>query len=92
MTVTLDGSPASEGIAAGKVFLLDWGVPVVPHVTVDASQVDAEVERFHEARAWAGERLIDLQGTAGVADRFIEFTLRCQRSAQAGVRINMIGI
>jgi len=64
MTIVLDGSPASEGIAAGKVFLLDWGVPVVPHVTVDTSQVEAEVERFHEARAWAGERLIDLQGTA----------------------------
>ncbi len=64
MTIVLDGSPASDGIAAGKVFLLDWGVPIVPHRTVDADAVDTEVERFHEARAWAKERLIELQGTA----------------------------
>jgi len=64
MTIVLDGSPASDGIAAGKVFLLDWGVPVVPHRTVDADAVEAEVERFHEARVWAKDRLVELQGTA----------------------------
>lgn len=50
MSIVLDGSPASEGIASGKVFLLDWGVPIVPHRTVDAAAVETEVERFHEAR------------------------------------------
>ena len=34
MSIVLDGTPASEGIASGKVFLLEWGVPVVPHETV----------------------------------------------------------
>ena len=62
MSTILDGSPASEGIASGKVFLLDWGVPVVPHRTVEAGAVDAEVERFHEARAWARERLLLIVG------------------------------
>lgn len=64
MSMVLDGSPASEGIASGKVFLLEWGVPVVPHRTVEAAAVETEVERFHEARAWARERLLELQGTA----------------------------
>lgn len=62
MSITLDGSPASEGIAEGNVFLLDWGVPVVPHETVPEDRIEVEVERFHEARAWAAERLEEMQG------------------------------
>ena len=57
MSIVLDGSPAAEGICEGTVFHLDWGLPVVPHATVSDSDLDAEVERFHEARAWAAERL-----------------------------------
>jgi phosphotransferase system enzyme I (PtsI) len=64
MSTALHGSPASEGIAAGNVFLLDWGVPVVPHVTVAESEIDAEVARFHEARDWARERLLELKARA----------------------------
>lgn len=61
MSITLDGSPASEGITEGAVFLLDWGVPVVPHETVRKEDIEAEVERFHEARVWAAERLDEMQ-------------------------------
>jgi phosphotransferase system enzyme I (PtsI) len=61
MATVLDGFGASDGIAAGKIFHLDWGVPIVPHVTISASQVEAEVERFHAARVWAQERLRELQ-------------------------------
>ncbi|MDZ7779884.1 MAG: phosphoenolpyruvate--protein phosphotransferase [Gemmatimonadota bacterium] len=61
MSKTLDGSPGSEGIAEGTVFLLDWGVPVVPHATVPEEGVAAEIERFHEARTWAMERLKEMQ-------------------------------
>src|SRR5688572_30271496 len=61
MTIVLDGSPAAEGIAAGKIFHLQWGMPIVPHVTIAESQVDAEIERFHAARTWAQERLHELQ-------------------------------
>ncbi|MEX2467186.1 MAG: phosphoenolpyruvate--protein phosphotransferase [Gemmatimonadota bacterium] len=61
MSITIDGSPASEGIAEGSVFLLDWGVPVVPHETVREEDAEGEVERFHEACAWAAERLDEMQ-------------------------------
>ncbi len=61
MSITLDGSPASEGITEGAVFLLDWGVPVVPHETVREEDVAGEIERFHEARAWAALRLDEMQ-------------------------------
>lgn len=57
----LDGSPASEGIASGKVFHLEWGMPIVPHVTIPEAQAPAEIERFHAARAWAQSRLAELQ-------------------------------
>ncbi|MGY8798534.1 MAG: phosphoenolpyruvate--protein phosphotransferase [Longimicrobiales bacterium] len=57
MPTILDGLPASEGIASGKVFLLDWGVPVVPHRSIKSEEAKAEVARFQEARDWARERL-----------------------------------
>ena len=61
MSTILDGSPASEGIASGKIFRLDWGVPVVPHETLDEPGGPREVERFHEALAWAAERLREMK-------------------------------
>ncbi|MGD2047799.1 MAG: phosphoenolpyruvate--protein phosphotransferase, partial [Gemmatimonadota bacterium] len=61
MTVVLDGSPASEGIASGTVFHLEWGMPVVPHVTISDDQAEAEIARFHAAREWAKERLAELK-------------------------------
>jgi len=61
MAIILDGSPASEGIASGKVFHLEWGIPVVPHVTIPEEQAQAEIERFHAARSWAQSRLAELQ-------------------------------
>lgn len=63
MSVVLDGFPASDGIACGKVFKLHWGIPIVPHVTIPADQVEREVERFHAARRWARERLEELQAS-----------------------------
>jgi phosphotransferase system enzyme I (PtsI) len=61
MAIVLDGFGASDGIAAGKIFHLEWGVPIVPHVTIPESQVEAQVQRFHAALAWAKERLQELQ-------------------------------
>lgn len=57
MSVILDGNPASEGMAAGRVFRLEWGVPVVPHRSIADDDAPAEIERFREALAWAAERL-----------------------------------
>ena len=66
MTIVLDGFPAAEGIAAGKIFHLQWGMPIVPHVTISESQVEAEVERFHAARSWAQARLLELKRSTEV--------------------------
>lgn len=57
MSTILDGSPASEGIAQGKIFLLEWGMPVVAHESISDDRVDDEIRRFDEARLWATERL-----------------------------------
>ncbi|MDH3207115.1 MAG: PEP-utilizing enzyme, partial [Gemmatimonadota bacterium] len=61
MSVILDGTAASEGIASGKVFHLEWGIPIVPHVTIPEERAGAEIERFHAARSWAQKRLAELQ-------------------------------
>ncbi|HET9947614.1 MAG TPA: phosphoenolpyruvate--protein phosphotransferase [Longimicrobiales bacterium] len=61
MTVVLDGSPASDGIASGKVFHLEWGTPTVPHVTVPEECAEEQVQAFHDALAWAKARLLELQ-------------------------------
>jgi phosphotransferase system enzyme I (PtsI) len=61
VSVILDGSAASEGIASGKVFHLEWGMPIVPHVTIPDERTGTEIERFHAARSWAKERLAELQ-------------------------------
>jgi phosphotransferase system enzyme I (PtsI) len=59
MPIILDGSPASEGMAVGKVFKLEWGVPVVPHRSLTEGDIDSEVERFQEALVWAADRLAE---------------------------------
>src|SRR5688572_13710986 len=56
-----DGIPASPGIVSGPAYVLPWEVPRVPHVSVAPESVDAEVERFHEARRWAQDRIRDIQ-------------------------------
>jgi phosphotransferase system enzyme I (PtsI) len=61
MRRVLDGFPAAEGIAIGRVHTLNWGVPKVPHQMVDPGEVPHEVERFHEAREWAKQRIRELQ-------------------------------
>lgn len=57
MSETLDGFPASEGIAWGRVRTIAWGVPKVPHEVVDPSAIETEIDRFAEARQAARERL-----------------------------------
>ena len=61
MSIILDGTAASEGIASGQVFHLEWGIPIVPHVTIPEEQAGVEIERFHAARSWAQKRLGELQ-------------------------------
>lgn len=64
MTVVRDGIPASPGIVIGPAYVLRWEVPRVPHVTVSPEQVESEVARFDEARAWARDRIREIQRNA----------------------------
>ena len=64
MTIVRDGIPASPGIVIGPAYVLRWEVPRVPHVTVSPEQVESEVARFDEARAWARDRIREIQRNA----------------------------
>ncbi|MEZ4414531.1 MAG: phosphoenolpyruvate--protein phosphotransferase [Gemmatimonadota bacterium] len=57
MTLTLQGSPASEGIAEGMARRLVWRVPEVPHCTVGEDAIETEVDRFRGALEAMRERL-----------------------------------
>jgi phosphotransferase system enzyme I (PtsI) len=57
MARIFDGLPVSEGIAFGRIRVVRWGVPKVPHVTIAPSDVEPEVERFHVALGRARVRL-----------------------------------
>ncbi|NNK62683.1 MAG: phosphoenolpyruvate--protein phosphotransferase [Gemmatimonadetes bacterium] len=57
MSQTLDGFPAAEGIAWGRVRRIPWGAPDVPHEVVPAEAVEDEVARFADARVAARTRL-----------------------------------
>ncbi len=61
MSIVLDGSPASEGIVAAPVFVLEWGLPLVAHESISDDRIDTEVDRFDEARQWAMERLTEIK-------------------------------
>lgn len=64
MRLVRDGIAASPGIVVGPAYVLRWEVPRVPHVTLEAEQVDAEIERFDAARTWAQERIREIQRNA----------------------------
>jgi phosphotransferase system enzyme I (PtsI) len=57
MDRSLQGIPASPGVAVGDVHLLLWEVPEVPHRIVSDAEVPAELERLGRAVARAKERL-----------------------------------
>ena len=61
MSRVFDGSPASEGIGSGRVRLVHWSIPKVPHEMVEPAGVEAEVDRFHDAREAVRERLVELK-------------------------------
>ena len=61
MSKVLDGIGASEGIGAGRVHILNWGVPEVPHRSIDSDEVEGEVEHLREVFEWAKKRLLDIE-------------------------------
>ena len=61
MSKVFDGLGASEGIGAGRVHILTWGVPEVPHQSVEPEDVEVEVDHLREVVEWARVRLVDLE-------------------------------
>ena len=61
MSKVFDGIGASEGIGAGRVHILTWGVPEVPHESIEPDVVADEVERLREVVQWAKTKLLDLE-------------------------------
>jgi phosphoenolpyruvate-protein phosphotransferase (PTS system enzyme I) len=58
-----DGIAASPGIVMGPAWVLEVEVPRIPHGTVAEQEVEAEVARFHAAREWAKQRIVELKRT-----------------------------
>lgn len=61
MSTYRDGIGAAPGIVIGPAHVLRSELPRVPHVTVPPEAVDGEVERFHEARRFAQNRIREIQ-------------------------------
>jgi phosphotransferase system enzyme I (PtsI) len=56
-----DGIAASPGIVIGPGLPLQWEPPRAPHVTVPPDQIEAEIERFVEAREYAKYRITQIK-------------------------------
>lgn len=56
MSEVVQGIAASPGIAIGRAHVVRWARLDVPHATVAADRVDAEVDRFNRAREEARRR------------------------------------
>lgn len=62
MSVVRDGIPAAPGIVIAPARVLRWEVPRVPHgASVPPDDVEAEVQRFLDACAYAQERVRAVQ-------------------------------
>ena len=63
----IQGIGAAPGIVIGKVFLLDRRSVIVPHVHLDDSQIEAEIQRFQVALERSQEQLKEI-GTKAAPD------------------------
>ncbi|HKK07461.1 MAG TPA: phosphoenolpyruvate-utilizing N-terminal domain-containing protein, partial [Gemmatimonadota bacterium] len=63
MSHRVQGIGAAAGRVAGPVRFVRLELPPVPHRTIDAQEVPAELERFEEARLWAVHRTEELAKT-----------------------------
>jgi phosphotransferase system enzyme I (PtsI) len=67
VSLVRDGIPAAPGIVIAPARVLRWEVPRVPHgATIAPDQVDAEVQRFLDACAYAQDRIRAVQARAEV--------------------------
>jgi phosphotransferase system enzyme I (PtsI) len=59
--VVRDGTPASPGIVIGPAQIVAWERPRVPHQTIEPDQVEAEIQRFRDAREATRARIVAIQ-------------------------------
>lgn len=59
--IHMEGFPASDGIAFGRVRRVDWQVPEAPRATVGRGAAAGELDRFEEALGWARRNLEELK-------------------------------
>jgi phosphotransferase system enzyme I (PtsI) len=64
MGVIRDGTAASPGIVVGRAYVLNRDLPRVTHGIVTPDRVEAEIERFNEARDHARRRIAEIQKEA----------------------------
>ncbi|MCC6319179.1 MAG: phosphoenolpyruvate--protein phosphotransferase [Gemmatimonadaceae bacterium] len=64
MERALTGIPASPGIVVGRVHLLHWEVPDVPHRIIADDDVPSELARYREAVTKAKARLVQVKARA----------------------------
>ena len=57
----VDGAPASPGIVIGRAHVVVWERPAVPHHTISAEDVEAEIRRFRDAREATRRRLEEIK-------------------------------
>ena len=80
MERTLNGIPASPGVAVGAAHLLLWEVPEVPHKIISDLEIPAELRRLGDAVDKAKERLRQVrrrvEATAGKEEAAI-FDVQC---------------
>jgi phosphotransferase system enzyme I (PtsI) len=61
MGLVRDGTPASPGIVVGPAYVLRWDLPRSPVGTIQESEIENEIQRFHDAREWAKQRIREVQ-------------------------------
>lgn len=96
MSLVLSGIGVSRGVAIGKAYLLQRGLPEVTEYTVPRTQIKDEVARFMQALALARQQLKAIRnqipaGTSADIASFIDtHLLMLKDSALAEVPINLI--
>ena len=65
MSRGFNGVAASEGIGLGCVYVLNRGMPEVPHQSIEIGDVDKEVDRLYDVVGWAKKKINQLEEATG---------------------------
>ena len=68
------GKGASPGVVIGKAFVIQHGLPTVPLIRLEDSEIESEIERFHQALDETREQLKEIK--SGLAKKLSDQTPR----------------